>query len=135
MTYRWSSLGLGGRIEVHVDAPDGPLISDTGMILPTGDDQVYQDVTAPISDPGGTHKLYFVFKNVPLVPRLFNINWIDFNGVGISAVDVDSTESTTSSTTARSSRTTRPTAAASTPPCPTGSAMRASAATSPATGP
>ncbi len=89
VTYRWSSLGLGGRIEVHVDAPDGPLISDTGMILPTGDDQVYQDVTAPISDPGGTHKLYFVFKNVPLVPRLFNINWIDFNGVGISAVDVD----------------------------------------------
>ena len=89
VTYRVSALGLGGRIEVHVDAPDGPLISETDTFLPTLDDQVYQDVTAPITDLGGTHKLYIVFRGLPIVPRLFNVNWIDFNGVGISAVDVD----------------------------------------------
>ena len=89
VTYRVSALGLGGSIEVHVDAPDGPLISETDTFLPTLDDQVYQDVTAPITDPGGTHTLYFVFRGIPIVPRLFNVNWIDFNGAGVSAVDVD----------------------------------------------
>ncbi|MGH3005210.1 MAG: ThuA domain-containing protein [Gaiellaceae bacterium] len=84
VTYRWASAGWGGRIEVHVDSPDGPMISDTGYVAPTGGWQTYKNVTAPISDPGGTHELFFVFYNNPGNDGLFNINWIDFNGKGVS---------------------------------------------------
>ena len=84
VTYRWASAGWGGRIEVHVDSPDGPLISNTGYVAPTGGWQTWKYVTAPITDPGGTHELFFVFYNEPGNDGLFNLNWIDFNGRGVS---------------------------------------------------
>ena len=83
--YRVASAGPGGSIEVRVDAPDGPLIS-TALVEPTGQWQVYRDVTTPITDPGGTHELFFVFVNSPGSSGLFNINWIDFYGEGIATV-------------------------------------------------
>jgi hypothetical protein len=41
-------------------------------------------VSTPVTDPGGTHKLCFVFKRNPNDKVLFNLNWIDFNGAGVS---------------------------------------------------
>ena len=83
ISYRVASAGPGGLIQVHVDAPDGPVISSTN-VEPTGQWQLYRDVTAYIEDPGGTHELFFVFKNTPGASGLFNINWMDFIGSGIS---------------------------------------------------
>ena len=44
----------------------------------------YTDLAAPIADPGGTHELFFVFIRNPGDDGLFNINWIDFQGPGVS---------------------------------------------------
>jgi hypothetical protein len=85
VTYRVASAGPGGRIEVHVDSPDGALIS-TAVVEPTGQWQVYRDVTTPIIDPGGTHELFFVFKRNPGDGGLFNVNWMDFHGAGVSII-------------------------------------------------
>ena len=88
LTYRVASAGPGGIIEVRVGAPDGPVISFTS-VEPTGQWQLYRDVTAAIVDPGGTNELFFVFTNFPGASGLFNINWIDFIGPGIALTDGD----------------------------------------------
>lgn len=76
--YRVASASSGGLIEVHVDAPDGELIN-TAAVEPTGDWQIYTDVLAEVTDPGGTHELFFVFLREVGDQGLFNVNWIDFN--------------------------------------------------------
>lgn len=86
VTYRIASAGSGGRIEVRVDSPQGPLIS-TAYIEHTRDWQFYRNATAPISDPGGVHELFFVFLNNPGDDGLFNLNWIDFHGDGVSNIE------------------------------------------------
>jgi cytochrome c len=57
--FRAASGAAGGTIEVRTDAPDGPLVGTATVGDTSG---AYQTVSAPITDPGGTHKLYFVFK-------------------------------------------------------------------------
>ncbi|MFC7617724.1 ThuA domain-containing protein [Actinokineospora soli] len=60
--YRVSSGGAGGVMEVRSDAVDGPLVQSV-PIGNTGGWDTYVDIpVAPITDPGGTHPLYFVFK-------------------------------------------------------------------------
>ena len=83
LNYRVASAGLGGRIEVRVDSLKGPPIS-TVRVGGTGDWQVYTDLAAPIANIGGTHELFFVFRRNPGDDGLFNINWIDFEGPGVS---------------------------------------------------
>jgi len=81
ITYRVASTGLGGRIETHVDSLSGPLIS-TGYVPFTAG--AYTNITVPISDPGGTHTLYFVFLRNPGDANLFVLNWLEFQGPGLS---------------------------------------------------
>lgn len=57
--FRAASSGAGGTIEVRTDAPDGPLAGTATVGDTSG---AYQTVSAPVTDPGGTHQLYFVFK-------------------------------------------------------------------------
>jgi len=84
ITYRVASAGLGGRIEIHQDSITGAMVGTPATIPVTGAWQNWQDVNVPITDPGGTHKLCFVFKRNPNDKLLFNVNWIDFNGNGVS---------------------------------------------------
>jgi glucose/arabinose dehydrogenase/PKD repeat protein/type 1 glutamine amidotransferase len=81
VTYRVAASGPGGRIEARVDSPAGPLIS-TANIPPTGG--VYSNVTAAISDPGGTREIFFVFLRNPGDMGLFVLNWMEFQGSGVS---------------------------------------------------
>ena len=81
ITYRVASSGLGGRIETHVDSPSGPLIS-TAYVPFTGG--IYTNIAVPISDPGGTHTLYFVFLRNPGDMNLFVLNWLEFQGPGLA---------------------------------------------------
>ncbi len=83
LTYRVASAGTGGTIEVRVGSSTGTLIS-TATIPVTGAWQTYTNVTVPITNPGGTNELFFVFKRNAGDLSLFNINWIDFNGAGVS---------------------------------------------------
>ncbi len=81
VTYRVASDGAGGRIEARIDAPDGPLVS-TATVTPTGAWQTYKDVTVPITDPGGRHTLYLVFRNERSSNGLLNLNWFRVHGSG-----------------------------------------------------
>jgi cytochrome c len=81
--YRVASAGLGGRIEVRRGSPTGALIS-TANVPVTGGWQTWVDITAPVTDPGTTDKTCFVFRRNPGDKSLFNLNWIDFVGPGVS---------------------------------------------------
>jgi cytochrome c len=81
--FRVASGGLGGTIEVRVDAPDGPKVGEA-TVEPTGGWQSWTDVTAPVTDPGGVHDLYLVFTRNAGDGGLFNMNYLDFRGKGVS---------------------------------------------------
>ncbi|MGH3658063.1 MAG: carbohydrate-binding protein, partial [Micromonosporaceae bacterium] len=74
-------------VEIRLDAVDGPVIA-TATITSTGDPNTWQSQTVPVSDPGGLHKIYLVFRSVPggqTGNNLFNLNWAEFGGQGVSA--------------------------------------------------
>src|SRR5919112_1521182 len=61
---------VGGKIEVHVDAPDGPLVGETESV------QAQQAQNAPpiqaraaLKPTTGMHDVYFVFKSDPAKPQ------------------------------------------------------------------
>ncbi|MDT0316926.1 ThuA domain-containing protein [Streptomyces millisiae] len=78
---RAASPEAGATVEVRTGDPDtGPTVA-TIQVPPTGDWQVYQDVTAtidPAAEPVGG-PLYFVKTTGQL-----NVNWVEFIGPGIS---------------------------------------------------
>ncbi|MEV4541816.1 ThuA domain-containing protein [Micromonospora echinaurantiaca] len=81
--FRAASASSGGRIEVRAGAPDGPLVA-SATVPGTGAWQTYADVTAPVTGPaGGT--LYFVARDpAGGAGALFNVNWMDFLGRGVT---------------------------------------------------
>ncbi len=83
--FRVASATAGGRLEVRAGAADGPLV--TSVAVPgTGAWQTYTDVTAQVpanADAGGT--LYFVARDpAGGAGSLFNVNWMDFLGKGVT---------------------------------------------------
>ncbi|MGC1242924.1 MAG: putative Ig domain-containing protein [Chryseosolibacter sp.] len=82
VSYRLSALSGGGTIEVHADSPTGTLLSTTPIPV-TGNANRWTTVTAPITNPGGRHDLYFVFKN-PGAINFLDLNYVEFIGQGIS---------------------------------------------------
>jgi PKD repeat protein/glucose/arabinose dehydrogenase len=71
-------------VEVRLDAVDGPLLT-TATLMSTGDNTTWQSQSVPITDPGGSHKVYLVFRSVPGGQgggNLFNLNWVQFDGEG-----------------------------------------------------
>ena len=84
VTFRVASAGPGGRIEIRVGSPTGPMIG-LAHVEPTGQWQLYREVTAPVDDPGGENDILFVYRNESASGGLFNINWMDFHGRGVGA--------------------------------------------------
>ncbi|RYZ96538.1 MAG: carbohydrate-binding protein, partial [Sphingobacteriaceae bacterium] len=78
LTYRYASSDKSGTITVHTDSPKGPVIS-TLNFEPTMDWNTFKNISAPITDPGAKHDLYFVFTQ-KLKPNnaLLDIDWIAF---------------------------------------------------------
>lgn len=85
LTVRWAALNKDSRLEVHIDAPDGPIIAERSLPI-TGNWQFYDYYTMELNNPGGTHDVYFVFKK-PGQTGLGNINFMEFHGKGISTSD------------------------------------------------
>jgi PKD repeat protein len=81
VTYRVAASGAGGRIEVHTDSASGALVSTANIPATAG---AYTNVTTAITDPGGTHQYFFVFLRNPGDTALFILNWMEFQGDGIS---------------------------------------------------
>jgi cytochrome c len=83
ITLRAASALDGGTAEVRWNAPDGPLLGSTA-ITGTGDWQAYQNFTVNLTDPpADSGKLYFVARG-PAATGLFNVNWMDFAGKGVT---------------------------------------------------
>jgi PKD repeat protein len=85
VTYRVSSGGEGGTIELRADSPTGPVIS-TAAVAVTGGFDDYELVTAPVADPGGSHELFLVFTNAEAGANdpLLDVDWFEFNGKGVA---------------------------------------------------
>ncbi len=89
ITLRYASLNNPADVEIRLDEVDGPLIG-TVYTAVTGDWQQYDYFTSTIDNPGGTHDVYFVFKNTVNTGGIGNVNWIEFHGKGIAREDADS---------------------------------------------
>ena len=74
-----------GTIELRLDSPTGPVVS-TSTITATDGANSYATQSFPLTDPGGTHRLYLVFQGVSGGPtsNLFNLNWMEFSGTGVA---------------------------------------------------
>ncbi|GAA4467243.1 ThuA domain-containing protein [Phytohabitans houttuyneae] len=71
-------------VQLRLDAVDGPLLATATVNATTGNN-AFTSTTVPITDPGGTHKLYLVFQPVSGGPTsgFGNLNWVQFTGAGI----------------------------------------------------
>ena len=68
-----SSQLYGGKIEVRLDAPDGPL---AGVIEVPNTKFKYETFSTPLTGCKNVHDLYFVFRGTPMQHRnLFNFDW------------------------------------------------------------
>lgn len=80
---RVASESTGGLIEVRASSAEGPLLA-TVVVPSTGDWAHYTTVEAAIVDPGGAHDLYLVFDGELGDRPLFDVNWIEMIGEGVS---------------------------------------------------
>jgi cytochrome c len=54
----------GGKVEVHIDSPTGPLLGESEMIRPTGDPTARPAQLRTVLKPtSGVHDVYLVFRN------------------------------------------------------------------------
>ena len=71
---RVASAGSGGRIDVRIDAVDGPLIASVAVPV-TGGWQSWRTVSSSASAVSGVHDVYLVFDGTTSIG---NLNWIRF---------------------------------------------------------
>ena len=85
--FRVASNGGGGTIEVRSGATDGTLVGRVA-VPQTGDWQGFTNVTLTLSDPPtNSAPLYFIARRPDgstSTGGLFNVNWVDFNGKGVT---------------------------------------------------
>ena len=79
VTYNYAAKDNAAALEVHADSIKGAVIS-TLNYQPTGDWNKFKQATAAITDPGGIHNLYFVFRKdgEVLGEGLCLLDWIRF---------------------------------------------------------
>jgi cytochrome c len=78
LTYRYASKDHDATIEVHAGSLKGPVIS-TLDYKATGEWRTYNEVSAPIQDPGTKQDLYFVVvKKEGVKTNLLSLDWINF---------------------------------------------------------
>lgn len=65
----------GGKIEIHIDKIDGPLLAIV-IVTTSGEGDVFKTVTTPVKKRSGVHDLYFVFRGEK---DLFNFDWWQFH--------------------------------------------------------
>ena len=72
-------------VEVRLDAVDGPILATATSRRPEPDGLA--EPVRPGDRPRRSHKLYLVFRSVPggqTGNNLFNLNWVGFEGQGVS---------------------------------------------------
>ena len=74
-------------VDVRLDAVVGPLLLSANLTS-TGNRTTWASQRFPLTDPGGGHQLFVVFRSVPGGQggnNLFNLNWVEFVGDGIAS--------------------------------------------------
>jgi hypothetical protein len=87
---RASSASSGGKIEIRVDSQNGQLLG-TCNIEPTGSWQNWKTQSCTVENITGMHDVYLVFRGNS--GYLFNLNWLKFNPVVNSVVNIDHQQS------------------------------------------
>lgn len=64
----------GGKIEIHIDKIDGPLLAIVNVNT-SGEGDIWKTISTPVNKIEGVHDLYFVFKGEK---DLFNFDWWKF---------------------------------------------------------
>ena len=72
----------GGRIEVHQDKVNGPLLG-SALVPNTGAWTTYQTATCPLTNDAGTKDLYLVFKGSG--GELLRLDWFNTDSVPVTA--------------------------------------------------
>jgi PKD repeat protein len=75
-------------VELRSGASDGPILQ-TFNLASTGGTATWQTQTFPLTDPGGANRLFLRFASVlggQGGNNLFNLNWVQFNGAGVTVV-------------------------------------------------
>jgi hypothetical protein len=70
-----------GAVEVRTGAPDGPIVT-TVNLTSTGSPATWESQTFPLTDPGGTNRLFVRFVSTA-GNNNYNLNWVQFNGAGV----------------------------------------------------
>jgi hypothetical protein len=65
----------GGKIEIHTDKLDGPLLA-TVNVNTSGEGDIWKTINTPVNNIKGVHDLFFVFRGEK---DLFNFDWWKFN--------------------------------------------------------
>jgi PKD repeat protein/glucose/arabinose dehydrogenase len=81
--YRVASSEDGGTIEMRLGSPTGTVVSTTN-VPNTGSLNSWVNVVSPFTDPGGKNDLYFVFTGGAGQQDIFDLNYIEFIGAGVS---------------------------------------------------
>ena len=75
-------------VEVRLDAVDGPLLL-TANLTSTGGNTAWESQTVPLTDPGGGHQLFLVFRSGAgrrhRQQPVQLLNWVEFGGDGIAS--------------------------------------------------
>jgi len=81
--YKIAAATAGGTIELRVGSETGTLLSTT-MVPATGGSNDWQVVTSSFTAPAGKNDLFFVFKSTAGTQNIFDINYVEFTGGGVS---------------------------------------------------
>ncbi|NNE77016.1 MAG: carbohydrate-binding protein, partial [Pricia sp.] len=81
--YRVAATTSDGEIEFRMGSRTGPILATTS-IPNTGSINNWIEVESTFTDPGGKNDLYFVFKGNSGQQDIFDINYIEFVGAGVS---------------------------------------------------
>ncbi|HEV7350921.1 PQQ-dependent sugar dehydrogenase [Telluribacter sp.] len=73
--------GVGGRLEVHLDQPEGPLVGSVSIPAGNASDFTsgWKEILAPIKRTAGEHDVYFTFKSTAGAQKeMFFLDWMYF---------------------------------------------------------
>ncbi len=70
-----ASASSGGKIEIHADKIDGPILGIVNVNT-FGEGDIWKTITTPVRNIEGVHDLFFVFRGEK---DLFNFDWWRFN--------------------------------------------------------
>ena len=81
--YKVAAAAAGGSIEFRLGGPSGTLLATT-IVPSTGGNDSWQAVETPFTAPNGKNDLFFVFKSTSGTQDIFNLNYVEFIGNGVT---------------------------------------------------